>query len=194
MKKPGWVADYRPTASEESGSCLPAVSPTPLPGGNSVHCERPDLEREGQAARHVGVEINLRGPQRAETAGGAGLGGGHDGGGDGTDFDTDAAGKVERVRLDGDVECQRGVINSQYDYETSLADRHEIAALVPGGARGEGGMHERSCACSATGPRHCPCRMTRTSCLAPRCVTISYMLKATEIPTLEIPSGALHSM
>ena len=62
-------------------------------------------------AREVsGIEVFGRGAQCPAAAGGAGLGGGHDGGGDGADFDAHAARQVEPVRLDREVESEHGVL------------------------------------------------------------------------------------
>ena len=84
---------------------------------------------EGQAAGHVGVELRLCRTQRAEAAGGGCLGGGHDGGGDRTDFHADAAWEGEPVRLDREVEGAGG------DLEGFVAKRN---AAVPIGHMGEG--------------------------------------------------------
>jgi len=80
-------------ANASRHSALSYVAHT-LPSGNRVAGKCLDQEGEGQAAGHVGIEIGLGGPQRAKATGGAGLGGGHHGGGDGADFHADTAGKI----------------------------------------------------------------------------------------------------
>ena len=66
--------------------------------------ERLEQTRECKAAGHLGVEVGLRSPERAETTRGAGPGCGHDGGGDGADTHADAAREVEPVGFGGNVE------------------------------------------------------------------------------------------
>jgi len=51
------------------------------------------------------------GSQRAEAPGGPGLGRCHHGGGDGANFSPDAAGKVEPVRLDREVEGEHVILH-----------------------------------------------------------------------------------
>ena len=71
----------RSSASGKSGSGLPNVSPTP--------------SQVVTAWRASALTRKAKARPRPETAGGAGLGGCHDGGGDGADLHADAAGQVE---------------------------------------------------------------------------------------------------
>jgi hypothetical protein len=66
-----------------------------LRGGDDVASPRLDQEGEGQAPRHVGVEVAAGGADNAKTSGGCGLRGGKYGGGDGADFDAEAPRQVE---------------------------------------------------------------------------------------------------
>jgi hypothetical protein len=82
-----------------------------LPGSDGMASQRLDQKGEGQAARHVGVEVLGRGSHRAKATGGAGLGGGHHGVGDGADFHADAARQVEPIRLDREVEGEHRILH-----------------------------------------------------------------------------------